>query len=338
MELIGNYTVIILLAVCLTQRVWSLVISPVPFGAVMTPQGEARTYSDLHEVVIARTHPAVERGPLFLKLYRQTYGLLRDMPAANESYVRTNDPNLKLTFEQRFRNLNWSLDSSEDVSLVNRRKRWALLEPVGSVAGNLFGLTTAKETKEIRDRLNQVIDNMGEQSKVVQGLTVAMHDTVANQKIIQAKVNQLIYSVDNMQTFIRTVVPQIEQRERIDIWRVQCYQIIESVLSLFETYKQEELNYEREYLLTKDFAEVGHVNEKLLSRSRLISILERIDSPLSPEYIYRNFKVNFITLTAERVGYIFTIPRMERELFYTWQVDTVPFLTPRSYQRIKPEL
>jgi hypothetical protein len=237
------------------------------------------------------------------------------------------DSEILRVYRLRFENLNWTASDG------NRQRRWAVLEPVGSFAGSLFGLTTVQETEELRQKVNTMIDVMGQQSHSVHGLTVAIHDLTANQQAVKQQVDKLTDSVNN-------IIGLMAQTEELSetVWESQCYIAIESVLSLLESYRQREDLFERDFQLTRNLAEIGHVTEDLISPQQLESTLLRINSPLSAEYVYRNFPIHFMTLTTDRIGYIFTVPKLAPEVYYAWEVVTVPYPTQSAHIRIKPEL
>jgi hypothetical protein len=171
---------------------------------------------------------------------------------------------------------------------------------------------------------------MGEQQEVTQGLTMAIKQLSVNQKAMQTKVNELIASLSNL----RFTVDGIREK----LWNLKAFVLIESALSLFESYKQQEIEFENQFTLTKNLAEIGHVSESLVSLDELISILQKIGSTLTTEYIYQNFPVKLISLSGTRVAYIFNVPRVVPDRYDAWEINTVPYKAANHYIRIKPEL
>ena len=112
-----KFLYVILIAHCGLQ-LKALQLKPVPYGVALSAQREARSFSDMHEVVITRAHPKIERGDLFLQLYHQTYQLLQNIPISNDSHIRRNAANLVKTFEQRFLDLGWALSDNDPEKLA----------------------------------------------------------------------------------------------------------------------------------------------------------------------------------------------------------------------------
>ena len=239
-----------------TAHVVAVDVLNVPFGTLILEKGEARTYSDWHDIVIVRTHPKVIRQASLFNLYETTISLLEQLENRPQEHVTDSD--ILRSYQLRIDNLNWTASDS------NRKRRWAVLEPVGALAGSLFGLTTVKQTEEIRQKVNSMIDAMGQQSQRVQGLTVAVHDLKANQQAVKQQVDKLTDSVN-------TIMGLMSQTETLstNVWQNQCYITIESVLSLLESYKRKEELFERDFKLTRNLAEIGHVTEDLISTTQL---------------------------------------------------------------------
>lgn len=300
----------------------TLQYTKVPFGTVVTADGEARTYSNEFEIVIVRSHPKVIRSEYTAKMHTSLFELLRSLQAKGA------DETLISVYKRRLLNLG---------QVHERTRRWAVLEPVGELAGSIFGLTTNRETQEIRDRLNQVIASFGEQNHVIRGLTVALNDTIHVQTAIQSTVRTLMDRSRNVQEIISKIHSKLGKIEK-QLALSSSYMMIETILSLLEFLKTQEDNYETSFRLVREFAEVGHVTENLVSEPKLRMILREINSPLPTSYIYKNFPVRLLTLTSSEVGYIFTIPKVDPEVYSAWRVMTVPFLNNAGILRLQPEL
>ena len=294
----------------------------IPFGTVISADGEARTFSEVYEVVIVRSHPKVVRSEYTAKLQVRLFELLRCLEAegAEEALISV--------YKRRLLNLG---------QVHERSKRWSLLEPIGELAGSLFGLTTNRETQEVRDRVNEVIANLREQNHIVRGLTVALNDTIHVQTEIQSTVRTLLDRSRNVQNIINRIHSKLSKIEK-QMALSSSFMMIETILSLLEFLKTQEENYESSFHLVRDFAEVGHVTENLVSEPKLRMILREINSPLPTSYIYKNFPVKLFSLSSSEVGYIFMVPKIDPEVYSAWQITTVPFLDKARTLRIQPEL
>ena len=317
-----KYLVVFIFLHLLLVDVDTLHYTAVPFGTVITADGEARTYSDVFEIVIVRSHPKVVRTEHTVKMQTNLFELLRSLHAEGA------DETLISVYKRRLLNLSQTFQ---------RAKRWAVLEPVGELAGSIFGLTTNRETQEIRERLNQVIASFGEQNHVIRGLTVALNDTIHVQTAIQSTVRTLLDRSRNVQEIISKIHSKLGNIEK-QMALSSSYMMIETILSLLEFLKTQEDNYETSFHLVREFAEVGHVTENLVSEAKLRMILREINSPLPTSYIYKNFPVRLLTLTPSEVGCVFTVPKVDPEVYSAWRVMTVPFLNNVRTLRLQPEL
>lgn len=311
-----------ILLFCCVGWVAALSSYQIPYGVVIVPNGNAKLFVDTYEAVIVRSHPRVIVSNLLAELKEQLRSLISHMGEEGDN------KNLNVIYKRRFINLNRPL---------SRSKRWAPLEPLGEVTGSLFGLTTARESREMRSRINTIIDALGTQERIIRGFSIAINDTMHNQDIIQDTVASLTKRAKQVQKLMNQARTEMSDLER-SLSNVQGYMLVESILSLFETYKSEERFFERTFKLTRDLAEIGHVTEDLISSTQLRNILKDINSPLTPSYIYRNFKVQLLSVSPSRIAYVFNIPQLKPETYSAWQVTTAPYLSHSAHLRIQPEL
>jgi hypothetical protein len=191
---------------------------------MLIEHGEARTYFDTYEVVIVRSHPRVVRMELMTGLIDHVNHILNQF--ANDTKY---SDKLTLVFKERLANI-----QKAGHPLV---KRWAPLEPLGEVAGSLFGLATTDDLEETRERINGVISAMHGQTTVIREMTIAINDTLRNQDAMQ----NTIHSLTQQAKLARGLLNYLQATE---IPRLRGFQFVETVLSMMEFYKGQEVAFE----------------------------------------------------------------------------------------------
>ena len=295
----------------------------VPYGVAIRALGNARSYAQQYDVIIIRSHPRVIGSELMNSLYAQTNAFIKFLASSR------GDVNLLNVYRQRLSNLRWAG--------ATRRKRWSLLDPVGQLFGSIFGLTTNKASSQIKKKINDVIEKMTEHDQVIDGLTIAIKDLSHNQKDYEKTIQSLLERAQQVQSVIDVMYANITNIER-KLIHTQSSVMIEAMLSLFEYYKTQEDRYDNMHRLTRDLAEIGHVTEDLIGQTRLRAILKEINSPLTVSYIYKYFPVHLVNLTPTEVAYVFTIPKVDPELYSAWHVAVVPHYHDHDYVQLIPEL
>jgi hypothetical protein len=278
-------------------------ISEVPLGTFITEHGETRLYDSSIEIAIVKSHPSVIRDRLCQRIIAHVSGILQTL--SDKTNSNSTDLDLIVLYKRRLNNVKRS---------AIRQRRWAPLEPLGSAVGSLFGLASKKDMEETRDRINDVIDNMRGQYKMVKGLTVALNETIHNQAEIQISVQTLVERARNVERTVRGLHRDVDALMRNNIL-MNTYLLIESSLSMLEHFKAKEDIYHQQFQLTRDLAEIGHVTEDLIKSEKLESLLQSVGSPLTPLYVYKNFPVHLLELSREEVAYIFSIPILNPEKF-----------------------
>lgn len=283
-----------------------------PYGAITVPAGTARIYTRSYDVVIVRSHPRNIRTHVARELQEKIDLLLTKME------TRWEGQDLVRLFRTRLTNI--------QRTLATRRRRWAPLEPIGALVGNVFGLATTEDTKELRLKVNNIIDGMNDQVTAVVDLTMVVNDTVRNQARVKATIDSLMRRARTVHGVLDTLRLNVTRLQTALI-RSYAYQVVEGLLSTLETYKLQEEAFERKHLHLRDLAEIGHITEDLVPVRQLRDILRRLNSPLNTTYIYRYFPVRLIKLSDREVGYIVSIPVLDPEVFTAWAVLTVPYLS-----------
>lgn len=301
----------------------ALTFSEAPYGAVVTAGDGARVVANEYEVVVVRSHPKGVRTELMVKLHDTAREILQSLVDSE------GDKNLLEIYKRRFANLKMILRS--------RKKRWAVLEPIGNLVGSIFGLSTSKDMTEVRDHVNQIITGLGDQQRVIKGLTIAINDTRHNERALEGTIRSLTTRAANVQFIVNNIEATLTEIEKSRIL-TKGYLVIEAILSLFEFHKTQETLFDKAYQLTRDLAEVGHVTEDLVGPILLNSILKEINSPLHTSYIYRHFPVQLLSLTSARFAYLFTIPQLDPEVYSDWRIMMVPYHLNAHLVRVQPEL
>ena len=179
---------------------------------------------------------------------------------------------------------------------ANRFRRWAPLEPLGEIAGSLFGLTPAKETRRLKEAVNNVIDDLTEQRTVLQNTLLAINDTQEDLINVHRTVHTLRARAKETRTKVDELLHNQTELQNQNI-HIHTGAAAEALLSAIEFYHTQARLFDMNYLHLRDMAEIGHLTEELVNTSLLRSILHDIRSPLSLEYVYTHTNVRLMQLT-----------------------------------------
>ena len=111
----------------------------VPYGILAIPAGTARIYHDETIVALVRSHPRVAKEEAFQALEDDLETLLRKMDGWATTWRAA------MILRERV-----SLLRVDNTGTTRRTRRWAPLEPIGALAGGLFGLATKEDAAKLR--------------------------------------------------------------------------------------------------------------------------------------------------------------------------------------------
>jgi hypothetical protein len=167
-------------------------IKEIPYGVFLTEIGSASLSENQFEVAIVRSHPQVATKLFGRKIMVHVSAILRDtVRHANES-----DHELIALYKRRLHNLR---------AYQHRTKRYAPLQFIGDLAHSIFGTATSKDVDEIRNTVNNVIQNARGQYKMMKGLTIALNETIHAQSHVQQTVETLIERARVVEMSIRSL-------------------------------------------------------------------------------------------------------------------------------------
>lgn len=294
----------------------------VPFGTVALPRGEARTFSSTLDVVIVRLHPRVATDQLSTALSEKLIKLVEHLRSWEDTTTTGN------ILRHRLNNLK---------SVQIRTKRWAPLEPIGSLAGSLFGLATTRDVREMKSAINQIIEELVDAEDITRDNIIALNDTIAFTKQIGRTVSSLTKRANQAQKWIDKLIHQQDELINRDL-HARTSATAEALMSALEFHYTQARLFETQYLHLRDWAEAGHITESLVSKKMLTKTLQKIKSSLSPEFIYQHTTIRLIRVSDTRIAYTFTIPKTDDEALMAWQLVTAPYVTQSGTVTIMPEL
>ena len=294
----------------------------VPFGAVAIPKGEARTFSSSMDVVIVRSHPRMIANTLRKALYEDLVRILRLLKTWTDTESTAH------LLRHRLSNLK---------VIQARTKRWAPLEPIGSLAGNLFGLATTADVKTIRGKINKIISTLENQAEIANDNVIALNDTINTQRHLERSVTALTRRAMEIRTKIEATISTQNDLIKADV-HLHASATAEALISELEFHALQAQLFDRQYLHLRDWAEAGHLTESLVSREMLTRTLLTMKSPLSTRFIYQHTKVHLLRVSGTHIAYHFTIPKVDDEVFLAWQIVTAPHVTHSGTVTITPEL
>ena len=275
----------------------------VPFGVMMTSDGTARTSEGEHVVIILREHPRVEAW--------KYAGILKAVENITETYGQF------MLYDRRIKYI------KRVMGLGSRSKRWAPLEPIGSVVGNLFGLVTTSEMDDLRNAVNSIIKNQREQKKVTEGIVTVVSQMQSRQKQIARKVNQMAESLGLMQEYMVNTQRLLRAEDMLSILEIVCHEII---------------HFEDKFRRARGIVEIGKLNSEVISRNDLRVILKQVGSEFNPNYVYRNLPADLMMYNETVLMYRLVIPLLSKDNFNVYHVVQVPFPYQGQLLKIRPEL
>lgn len=311
----------------LLPTVVTLSQTPVPYGVFVGQAGRAYVSSSSYDIAIVRTHPQVIRRDLMSELADRLHDIL-----VQEENHNPGDDNILPIYRRRFENLHWRRFKDS-----RRSKRWAPLEPLGSLVGSLLGLATSSEVDALRIKINEIVSAHNGQTAMVKDLIVVVNDTIHHNQELHYHVKQLERRAYDTRILMRELVGNITETEK-QVVRVEVHNVIEAILSALEFWKTQEEIFDVKYTHTRDLTEVGHLTESLVPAPQLEDILSKVKSPLSVSFVYRHFSVRMLSLTEETYSYVLSLPCLEPEIFMSWHVFHVPFLVDSRVAIIQPEV
>lgn len=296
--------------------------STVPFGAFAVNDGIVRTFSSTYDLVLVRSHPRSMKMEILNGLDGDFLRILQLMKRWRDG------PEVLDVFYTRYRNLKVS----------TRHRRWAPLEPIGELVGNIFGLASTDDIRAIRDRINAVITVLGDNRQVIKDSIVLINDTRRQAAEVGSTVHSLIRRAEEVRQRIDMLVTNVT-RLTDRTTKLYAYDVAEAILSAMEFYQTQEDAFERNYLHHREMAEIGHLTEGLIDEETLQEVLHRIHSPLPASYFYQHAKTHLLRMTSSKICYIISIPIIDADVYSAWKIATVPFLTQsgRGLAVIMPE-
>jgi len=294
----------------------------VPFGAVAVPRGEARTFSSLSTIVIVRPHPGIASDALQSALQQKVIALIHYLKRWKET---RDDADI---FQHRLAGLK---------TRPTRNRRWAPLDPIGTLAGGLLGLATARDVAKVKQTVNRVIEVMQNQDRVITETVIALNETMAYttqlKKVVDSLTKRATQTQEKLDAMMKT-------QARLANRSLNAYVMatVEATLSAMEFHCLQAQIFEGQYLHLRDWAEAGHLTESLISEEKLHDILRTMQSPLQPRYLYQQTRVRLLRVSREHIAYSFDVPRADEDKFMAWRLVTVPYVTQSGTVTITPEL
>ena len=295
----------------------SIQVDPVPYGVVALRGGEVRVEKGTYEVVVVKHHPRHIRTTLFGELQTEARALLDE--------VRHVKPSQAKVYQIRLDALDWS-----------RRRRRGWIDGVGELFKTMFGTATTKDVNEVREKVNELISQHNEAETIIQDLIICVNDTRTEQEHVVTKVNELVAKVNSIQTNMSYLTSSMRLQAR-EILYMQSCALLENILSLMELYKAEEESYDQMFRYKRDLAIVGHLTESLVPKELLSKVRKEVSIELSDEYLYKNLEVRIMQLSGDKLGYWFSIPIFNDEIYTEWELLTVPYYGERAPRQVKPE-
>ncbi|ELT91980.1 hypothetical protein CAPTEDRAFT_216515 [Capitella teleta] len=211
--------------------------STVPFGAFAVNDGIVRTFSSTYDLVLVRSHPRSMKMEILNGLDGDFLRILQLMKRWRDG------PEVLDVFYTRYRNLKVS----------TRHRRWAPLEPIGELVGNIFGLASTDDIRAIRDRINAVITVLGDNRQVIKDSIVLINDTRRQAAEVGSTVHSLIRRAEEVRQRIDMLVTNVT-RLTDRTTQLYAYDVAEAILSAMEFYQTQEDAFERrENWLKMDF-------------------------------------------------------------------------------------
>ena len=292
-------------------------ISRVPMGCLTHPLGQVRLQRAEYDLVIVRHSPQMVRQDMLLPFTNLVSSLIN----AIDQHL----PTMGVMYRHRL----------EDYKNAGRSKR-GLFDFIGTIASKLFGTATTGQVRKLANTVNTMADSVNQQGIAINELTVVLNQTIMQQQRIASRVNflsQQLEQVYRVMSALNVMLTNITKEVNLN----RACLTIENSLSLLEEQKQAELYEIRRFELQRDFVEVGHLTDSLLSRVQLQTIRQGVHIELSDDYLYGNLPVRLMSLGQHTIGYWLSVPVLEGETFSGWSIATVPVVLPQGPGIVEPE-
>ena len=300
-------------------RITSLQVTPVPYGVVTLKQGEARTSTQAYEVVFLRSHPRHVRRTLLRSLEEKAEDLLALIDLTNPAEAQL--------YRTRLTDLR-----------ARPRRRRGLIDGVSELSRILFGFATDRDVTAIRSKVNELVASRNAEQIIVSDLIVCYNDTVHEQKKVRSKVNEMIGLINDVSadfSYLANVTDYLAARVR----HVELRILLENIVSYLDFYKTQQSTYDRLFQYHRDSAAIGHLTESLVTRRMLDKLRKEIKFELSDDFLYKNLQIRIMKFDRQQLGFWFTIPILNEEVYAAWKLVTVEFSDPtsRTIQKVEPE-
>jgi len=291
----------------------------VPYGVLAVPVGTARVYHDEVIVALVRSHPRAAKEEAFQALEDDLETLLKKMDGWATTWRAA-----KILRERV------SLLRVDNTGETRRTRRWAPLEPIGALAGGLFGLATREDAAKLRQAIQNAYDTLQDHATVLQDTVIAVNQLQDYQAQVRDRISALTRAAEKVRTDIASLTSHITH--------LAVLNVASNMVALLENYHQRAMVFDQDYMHARDQAEVGVLTETLVDQELLTSILKDMRSPLQTDDLYGRTHVKLLSVGNDSVAYTFPIPRMEAEELTAWEIVSTPYQDNGQLTWIIPEL
>jgi uncharacterized FlaG/YvyC family protein len=208
---------------------------------------------------------------------------------------------------------------------------------VGELSKTLFGTATEDDVARVRDKVNELISKDQDFDTLMQESIVCINEVQQNQAETTAKVNKLIAQMNSLQDHYTALLNYTTDISRT-LYYVQVIDVIENGISYMESVYVQSREYNNVFQYRRDLAVIGHLTESLISSEKLDRTFKTLGISFPVEYLYLHASVTLVTLNPRVLGFHFDVPILSEELYSSWQISTVPFISGEHTHVIIPEL
>ena len=218
------------------------------------------------------------------------------------------------------------LGNAKDLAIPLRARR-GLLDVVGEISHTLFGTATDRSVQELKNVLSRTMSAQGRIVHKVNELVSVLNHTYENVAENRVRINELGAFIDRTLNSINVLVTETRY-DRLVLQKLRTAFDIEYTVRALEDRYHEYLHLHNRYVMQRASLEAGRLNELLLSKEQLESVLAQETHegvvPVRPLEWYYEYALTEPLWDQTLLLYRIRLPLVESVEYLLYQLHSWP--------------
>lgn len=217
------------------------------------------------------------------------------------------------------------IERLERVSPTLLRTRRGLINFVGDIASNLFGVATEGQINEVQNAILSVDSKIHQISAKTNDIIIAINSTREYQKEMSIHLNNVVDRVNNMAGELSVHFNLLMEEAQKSRYLLTMEMILSELEGVYALVRNEENRQQR----ALHSAEAGHLTDEIVSPDDLFDILHRHPGTyvqMQLEWYYVNARVSWMPRDNNDFVFVIELPLVSPEIYLAYDINSYPVI------------